>query len=363
MGSAGLFLTARPRIVAPGRPLGLNLQATVGRWTDMAASPGSVLAAVAVPVTVVLALGSAGMPLLPVPSERAPEREEVAALRADLARLSAEYGELRDRQEQLSVGFAHADARMEQGLHRLEVLDASLDPDFAASSAAEMREALRNDVLRPVFQIVGDEAVGSGVLVQRGRDERGPYYLALSCYHVLRDIVAEAPKAQLADFRFRLDFDQLEDAPRDVRARLLFEDEARDLALLRIDTPRDLGPVARIAPLARAENVQPFTPVYTVGCPLGTGVQATLGEVTRSNWTVDGQPYWMVSSPAYFGNSGGGVFLAESHELAGIFSKIYTHGSYRPQVVTHMGLAVPLPALHAWLSEIGHGSLLPSEPR
>ena len=61
----------------------------------------------------------------------------------------------------------------------------------------------------------------------------------------------------------------------------------------------------------------------------------------------------MVSTPAYFGNSGGGVFLAETCELIGIFSKIYTHGTYQPQVITHMGLAVPINVIHDWLDEIG----------
>ena len=79
--------------------------------------------------------------------------------------------------------------------------------------------------------------------------------------------------------------------------------------------------------------------------------------ITRETWEVSGEPYWMVSSPAYFGNSGGGVFHAETLELVGIFAKIYTHGSYRPQVITHMGLAVPLKALAqlAWRSRVWLG--------
>ena len=60
-----------------------------------------------------------------------------------------------------------------------------------------------------------------------------------------------------------------------------------------------------------------------------------------------------------FGNSGGGVFHGDTLELVGIFAKIYTHGSYRPQVITHMGLAVPLDRLHSWLSEVGYEHLLP----
>jgi hypothetical protein len=53
------------------------------------------------------------------------------------------------------------------------------------------------------------------------------------------------------------------------------------------------------------------------------------------------------------------VFLEETQELIGVFAKIYTHGSFRPQVVTHMGLAVPLSVIHRWLEDEGYSYLLP----
>ena len=56
------------------------------------------------------------------------------------------------------------------------------------------------------------------------------------------------------------------------------------------------------------------------------------------------------------------MFLEETHELIGIFSKIYTHGSFRPQVVTHMGLSVPLATIHNWVTEVGFGHILPGAP-
>lgn len=337
----------------------------------MAVPRGSLLAAAAV---MAAALAAAGLPkFTPSYATVAPDgdAQSMRALRSQVALLSEQYRELTERQEALSAGFADADSRIALTSDRPEPLEASLDAQpsveglgkSAGSLTVETRdrrESLREDVLRPIFQIVGDEAVGSGVLIHRGHDEDGDYYLALSCYHVLRDILAESEDAVPEEYLFTLCFDQIGDGEVFAEARMLRQEASNDLALLRIDTGRNLGPVAQIAPLERASDVRPFTPVYTVGCPLGTGAQATLGEVTREDWVVDEQPYWMVSSPAYFGNSGGGVFLADTHELVGIFSKIYTHGSYRPQVVTHMGLAVPLPTLHGWLQEIGYGVLLPA---
>ncbi|MFQ5634674.1 MAG: FAD-dependent oxidoreductase, partial [Gammaproteobacteria bacterium] len=50
------------------------------------------------------------------------------------------------------------------------------------------------------------------------------------------------------------------------------------------------------------------------------------GEVADERHEVDGEHYWMISAPTYIGNSGGGIFDAQTHELLAVFSKIYTHG-------------------------------------
>lgn len=266
-----------------------------------------------------------------------------------------------ERQAQL---LANQREVMKESQRRMNGLSDSVQATTAAVSQVDAdheRARLRREILQPVFQVSGEDAVGSAVLVHRGEDEDGSYYLALSCYHVLRDIVHFEESKDPHSVLFDAIFDQLPGGEQIVQARMLAENIPADLALLRIDTELELGGVARIAPLERERVVAPFSPIYTVGCPLGTSAQATRGEVTRDDWLVDGQNYWMVSSPAYFGNSGGGVFLSEGNELVGIFSKIYTHGNYRPQVVTHMGLAVPLSTIHAWLVEVGYGELLPQD--
>lgn len=273
------------------------------------------------------------------------------------ALLASQNERIAAQEHQLADGFLRLEG-LSDSVHAQAVLAASLKPQ-PSPTPHEAREVLRREILRPVFQVSGEDAVGSAVLVHRGEDEKGPYYLALSCYHVLRDIVANEEGIDPHEVRFDNIFDQMGDTEVIVKGVMVAEKIDADLALLRLDTDLDLGPVASLAPRERQSMVDAFTPVYTVGCPLGTNAQATRGEVTRNDWEVGDQPYWMVSSPAYFGNSGGGVFLEETHELVGIFSKIYTHGNYRPQVVTHMGLAVPLDTIHDWLQDIGYGSILP----
>ncbi|MCH2112627.1 MAG: serine protease, partial [Planctomycetes bacterium] len=215
------------------------------------------------------------------------------------------------------------------------------------------------NILEPVFQLSGDDAVGSAVLFAQGEDEEGGHYFAFTSYHVVRDILAERTGGDdepVVDGFLERDGTEIP-----LRAQMIAHDVPTDLALLKIQTERDLGPIAQLAPLSRLNEIETFSSVYTVGCPLGTAAQATHGEITRTEWIVGGEDLWMISSPAYFGNSGGGVFLEDTHELVGIFAKIYTHGSYRPQVVTHMGLSVPLHVIYRWMEEIGYGGLLPEE--
>lgn len=325
--------------------------------------------------------------------ELAALRENVERLQADprLAEVAARVVELDAGQGRLEEALAKQDQRIEEvgaeaqairttlestrseqeGIVRqvagvrtsLEAQGEALAQRRAAEAEREEteRRRLRDEVLNPVFQLSGQEAVGSAVLIHRDRDQAGLHYLALTSYHVVRDILAERDEVA-APYQEELDavFEREEETLR-LHARLQAEDVPNDLALLRLDTERDLGPVARLAPLSRMPEIQSFKPVITVGCPLGTAAQATRGEITRRNWQLGGQRFWMVSSPAYFGNSGGGVFLEETHELVAIFAKIYTHGSFRPQVVTHMGLAVPLEVLHQWLGGAGYARLLPAE--
>ena len=119
-------------------------------------------------------------------------------------------------------------------------------------------------------------------------------------------------------------FEQGRTSPLYLQGEMIAHDVERDLALIRIDTTEELGKIATLAPRSRSKVIDTFSEIYTVGCPLGTPVQATSGEISREDWKMEVEDYWMISTPAYFGNSGGGVFLAETCELIGIFSKIYT---------------------------------------
>ncbi len=215
------------------------------------------------------------------------------------------------------------------------------------------------ELLGPTVQLLGEETVGSGVLLpSEPTDVPGEYRtLLLTAWHVVRDIQTgpDSLKQPVPVTIYGQDKSTVAET-----ATLLQHDADVDLALLALNTKRRFDCGVKLAPRAHLEQVKVFEQVYAVGCPLGNDPIPTFGEIADTHHTVDGSHYWMISAPTYIGNSGGGIFDARTHELLGIFSKIYTHGSIRPTVVPHMGLATSMLVVYDWLDKVGFASLEPA---
>lgn len=220
-------------------------------------------------------------------------------------------------------------------------------------------DRLWHDLLGPTVQVSGDETVGTGVILASnpalGSDTSITY--VLTAWHVVRDLYTkpDGPSPEIPVTVYGPG-----KRARTEAARLVEHDAELDVALLQLLSDQVVETGARLAPRERLASVRVFDRIYAVGCPLGNDPIPTYGEVADVNHLVEGQQYWMVSAPTYIGNSGGGIFDAETHELLALFTKIYTHGSVRPMVVPHMGLATPLTAVYDWLDRAGYASLEPS---
>jgi S1-C subfamily serine protease len=220
------------------------------------------------------------------------------------------------------------------------------------------KDRMWNDLLGPTVQIMGEETVGSGVLLASEPVEGTLDWVThvVTAWHVIRDIQT-APEN--LNTPVPVTIYGRDGKIRPETAQLLRYDATLDIALLRLNSNRPVDCGARLATRDRLKSVAIFEQIYAVGCPLGNDPIPTFGEIADTHHLVDGQSYWMISAPTYIGNSGGGVFDAETHELLGIFTKIYTHGTLRPTVVPHMGLATPLPAVYDWLEQVGFARLEP----
>lgn len=224
------------------------------------------------------------------------------------------------------------------------------------TSADTSSSNLWDETMGPVVQLAGSSTVGSGILLpSRPLAEGGHETLLLTSWHVVRDIRAESSEERPIPVTVY----ERGGVLRRERAELLRHDADLDIALLRLESRRRMPSGARLASRETLRSVGVFDEVIAVGCPLGNDPIPTRGSVAEMDHRVDGNQYWMISAPTYIGNSGGGIFDANTHELIGVFSKIYTHGSLRPTVVPHMGLITPLEQVYDWIEEQSVAQLLP----
>lgn len=291
---------------------------------------------------------------------------EVDALEAALADARAEVLRQRDRVAELSGLAAKAERidEVEAGAKtRWDGLVRALDA--TTQVALETRDELGlvrakigtdvstqwNAMVGPTVQLAGDTTVGSGVLLPSRPIEDLPgafQTLLLTSYHVVRDIRADSrDKDAPVPVILRAE----DGTKREFTARLLDHDVGLDAALLALNTNERLEVGAHLPTRERLAAARVFDDIVAVGCPLGNDPIPTRGHLSDLHHRVGDERFWMISAPTYIGNSGGGLFSAGSHELVGIFSKIYTHGAIRPTVIPHMGLVTPLEEFYDWIDE------------
>lgn len=280
------------------------------------------------------------------------ERDQILAL-IDTRSRQLE-GELLSRMETDRSDGTSARVALEAGTARLERLLAGFAKD---------PEEMKRKMVLPTVQLKGNGTVGSGVIiysepqgVDAAGETRATATFILTAYHVVMEVLGDRVESGLVEEIHCLS--NLDSAATEVVAgRLILYDRSRDVALLRLSSRRPFAEVAELMPRRDLGRIDVFSRAYAVGCPLGNRPLPTVGEISSKSKVVADQVFWMLSAPTFFGNSGGGVYAADSCQLIGISSMIYTYGKTHPAVVPHMGLFVPLEAIYRWLDGEGFGFL------
>ncbi len=223
-------------------------------------------------------------------------------------------------------------------------------------SLLEDKEHLRKALLLPSVQLNGPDTVGSGTLIYSGPARKGPGFetFIFTSFHVVRDIFSDIASDQEKVVDVTIYFPE---GKKNYKADLVAQNTKIDLALLKLRCKAKIPYTASLATREELAGLDVFTKVVAVGCPLGNDPIPTEGVVTDLQNQIGGANYWMINAPTYLGNSGGGVFLADSRHLVGVFSKIFTHGKFNPAVVPHMGLCTPLPDILKWLEKTPYSFL------
>jgi len=185
------------------------------------------------------------------------------------------------------------------------------------------------EVLMPVVRIRAGTSTGSGVII--------------SDKHILTaaHVVGNNNKVQVIYYSYHQDTKAPSCLASCLSAFVVMTDTNKDLALLRYISSQKYKQV-RLAP----KDYQPylFTEVYAVGCSLGLNPRPSEGMLTSI-----GINRWEISASALPGNSGGGVFLKDTHELIGITVWVRTH---HDQLITTMTGIVPIQQIYKFLEQI-----------
>ncbi len=257
----------------------------------------------------------------------------VALLSALLRDVSRNVDTLRDQLAGSSAGLdaARRDVARLLDQSRRDV-DARLTPDVGL---------LAREILGPSIQVSARGGIGGGTILSSAEGR----VWAVTAWHVVQKAGREAVEVKLYDAA---------GAPAEtVDADLAAWDSAKDLALLRVRTDRRPAP-ARLASRESLRALRVFTPLYTVGCPLGHDPLPTRGEIATLAKDVAGERFWMMNAPTIYGNSGGGVFHGDTRELIGVSVMICTYDGAVSVPVPHLGILAPLATVYDWLDSLGY---------
>ena len=194
-------------------------------------------------------------------------------------------------------------------------------------------------MINPTVQISHFNEVGSGTIIH---SQNGHSYVLSAAHIINQEHIEDEINLSKYDKHGRQSSSYL--------ARIVAIDNERDLLLLEVETDDQL-PTARFASEQRINDVRVFDRVYAIGCPLGYGPMPTLGEISTKNKRLKNQTHWMLNAPTIFGNSGGGIYLADTQEFIGVLSRVSAYNNFVNIAVPHMGILVKPQDIKSWLDE------------
>lgn len=252
---------------------------------------------------------------------------------------------LEEMQARTEAGAAMIRTELTHLEERLRTLRASAEEHgklLAAQQQQEDVDARYRALMAPTVRVNATHEVGSGsvlwsTFVAAGRARS---YI-LTAWHIVQEEVAGAA--------IEIDFYEDGQPSRTERGKVVVHDATLDLALIEVDMASPHRFLAHLPDRPSMQTLRIFTSIYAIGCPLGYPPMPTSGELTSRDKVLDGNHYWMVNAPTIFGNSGGGIYTAQSQHLIGVLSRISAYKNMIDVAVPHMGLVTPIHRVYDWL--------------
>jgi S1-C subfamily serine protease len=234
---------------------------------------------------------------------------------------------------------------------------------------ANLYESRHRELMLPVVRIITGRAAGSGTCIYSGVGKDGlACGYVLTNHHVVDDLIKVekrwSPLLQRevkADVRataqvhfFRYQWKSRAVAGTTIEADIMAYDKDEDLALLKLrTTEEDKPPVpAKLYPRGKENDLRVTMPVYCIGAGLGEPPVVTGGFLSQFGQEIENREFWLSTAPGIFGNSGGALFLAETHEFIGVPARIAVTGSFfGADAITHLMYSIPITRVYKFLED------------
>jgi len=224
-------------------------------------------------------------------------------------------------------------------------------------------------LLYPVVRIYTAKAAGSGTIIYSKSDPQneGDFLtFVLTNHHVIGECIKykkewdsvlkreiekeflEIPRIEVFDY-VRLSTVNSSNA---YRAEIIAYDKNHDLAVLKIDSPKQFDYVAELIPKEEIKNLRLFEHIVVSGCTMAHEPFCTYGQLTFLKELIEQRLYCMYNAGSYFGNSGGALLLKETGQLIGVPSRLTgIQLGFGIDMVTHMGFAAHPARIYEFLEE------------
>lgn len=225
------------------------------------------------------------------------------------------------------------------------------------------------ELMLPVVRIQAHGATGSGTVIAVYKDKKGvPSAFVLTNHHVIDDLIKVEKKWSpllqrdvKADVRATADvhffsyrWKSRATGGSNVEADIVAYDKDEDLALLKLRFGDDavLPVAATLYPRGEEDKLRVTMPVFCIGAGMGEPPVITSGFLSQFGQEIDNREFWLETAPGIYGNSGGALFLAETHQFIGVPARINVNFSFSGgDPITHLMYSIPITRVYKFLED------------
>lgn len=225
-------------------------------------------------------------------------------------------------------------------------------------------QKFHEEISLPCVRVRAEKVGGSGTVIYSAADDNSEFSTyVLTNHHVVDDLIKVEDKwdpilqrevkrdtrgiPEVHFFTYR--WKSRATGAAAVEADIVAYDKDKDLALLHLRSGQKVPAVAKLLPRGAEIDLRVGMPVICCGACLGEPPIPTQGMLAQFGREIDREEFWLSTAPSIFGNSGGALFLAATHEFIGVPARVAVYAlGFGTSAVTHLSYAIPITRVYGF---------------